>query len=243
MGIQQQFRGLDQTSQARMRKTVKLSRKLMFVAMLAMGAGGLGCSGFSGASHQLSYNSGWNEFVQGYRNSVWSAKAWNSRKNQFCGEKYLHDFSIGFRAGYEDVAAGSNGCTPAFPPREYWSWKYQSAEGQAKVAAWFSGYPHGARAAEEDGVGNWTQIQTSTNIQSEYAQAGLMANEKVGMYPIPMSGQGQQCATPACATPMNSYPSGTILEPSAGPVSGSASDFSTGQDAPRFTPVPDGNTN
>ncbi len=63
-----------------------------------------------------------------------------------------------FGPANEAVADGSDGCTPSFPPNTYWGWRYQSAEGQAKVAAWFSGYPHGARAAEEDGVGNWTQI-------------------------------------------------------------------------------------
>ena len=77
------------------------------------------------------------------------------------------------RDGYEAVAGGKDGCTPALTPQQYWSWQYQNAEGQGKAAAWFAGYPHGARAAEEDGIGNWSQIQTSANIQSEYNHRNL----------------------------------------------------------------------
>ena len=86
-----------------------------------------------------------------------------------------------------DVADGGTGCTPAFPPRDLWGWKYQSCEGQARVAAWFAGYPHGARAAEEDGIGNWNQIQTSSSIQEQYAQRGMLAPNAAGMYPIPQA--------------------------------------------------------
>ena len=83
-----------------------------------------------------------------------------------------------------DVASGSNGCTPTFPPREYWGWKYQSAEGQGRVAAWFSGYPHGDRAAEEDGVGHFSQIQMSSTAFNEYNQAGF-AGPDTQIYPMP----------------------------------------------------------
>lgn len=154
--------------------------------LVAIGSVGTsGCSGLTGLQNTVHYNRTWDDFVAGYRNSAWSAKAWHRRKQQFACEKYLVDFSKGFRAGYESVADGGNGCTPAFPPSEYLSWRYQSAEGQAKVSAWFAGFPHGARAAEEDGVGNWTQIQTSNSIQQEYAQNHLMQKDHVGMYPIP----------------------------------------------------------
>jgi hypothetical protein len=113
-----------------------------------------------------------------------SSRSWHTHKNQFCKEAYLSDFCAGYRAGYEDVANGSNGCTPAFPPKHYWSWQYQSAEGQRKVAAWFSGYPHGARAAEEDGVGHWSQIQMSSTLQSQYVNAGVFPNQGHACYPI-----------------------------------------------------------
>ena len=168
----------------------KQGRKIAFLATAVLGLLGsaTGCSSLSGFKKEAQYSRGWDDFVSGYRNTAWSAKAWHCRKHQFCNERYLHDFCSGFRAGYEAISDGDNGCTPAFPSREYWGWKHQSAEGQAKVSAWFSGYPHGARAAEEDGVGNWTQIQTSSGIQSEYAQFGKMPNAQVGIYPIPAMG-------------------------------------------------------
>lgn len=84
-----------------------------------------------------------------------------------------------------DVADGGTGCVPTFPPREYWGWKYQSCVGQERVAAWFAGYPHGARAAEEDGIGNYYQIQTSANIQHQYAQHGMLDPAYQGIYPVP----------------------------------------------------------
>jgi hypothetical protein len=117
------------------------------------------------------------------RNRAWATKAWHKRKHHFCNQSYINDFAAGFRQGYEDVADGSNGCTPATPPRAYWNWEFQSGEGQARTSAWFSGYPHGARAAEEDGVGNFSQMQLSSGLQSEFQQAGVMP-KGANVYPI-----------------------------------------------------------
>ncbi len=153
-------------------------------ASIFLVSGFTGCTSLTGMQNNWSYNSGWNDMVSGYRNRAWSARAWNIRKCNFPEQRHNHEFAQGFRDGYQAIADGSDGCTPAFPPRKYWSWRYQSPEGQQKVASWYSGYPQGARAAEEDGVGYFTQIQTSSGIQREYAQAGLMPKEQVGMYPI-----------------------------------------------------------
>ena len=152
----------------------------------------------------------WNETMMKYRNDAWANKAWHNRKHQFCKEKQLHEFCEGFRAGYATVTEGAEGCSPAFPPRQYWGWKYQSAEGQEKVAAWYAGYPHGARAAEEDGIGSWNQIQTSNNVQKRFEQQGMLGpGQSVGMYPMPeaqpiaaynaaknKAGSGENAATP-----------------------------------------------
>lgn len=127
----------------------------------------------------------WNETKLRHRNA-WAARdAWNSRFECFLNQPNLKDFAKGFRAGYMDVADGGTGCVPIFPPREYWGWKYQSCEGQGRVAAWFSGYPHGARAAEEDGIGNYFQMQTSANVQHQYAEHGLLDPQFQGVYPVP----------------------------------------------------------
>ena len=146
-----------------------------------------GCSAMTGLNNSWKYNGYWNTTMMGQRNRSGASKAWHCRKHHFCNEKYLKEFSAGFRAGYTEVADGGTGCSPAFPPREYWGWKYQSCEGQARVAAWFSGFPHGARAAEEEGVGTWTQIQTSANIQHQYANNGMLNQSAAGMYPIAQS--------------------------------------------------------
>lgn len=127
-----------------------------------------GCTALQGVQEYIAYNDLTNDFVLGWRNSAWARQAWQMRRDNFLDQPYLEHFGAGFRAGYISVASGGNGCTPALPPREYWSWKYQTPEGQGKVAAWFSGFPHGARAAEEDGAGNWSQIQVSETLRREY---------------------------------------------------------------------------
>jgi hypothetical protein len=131
-------------------------------------AGTSGCAAVTGVSEYLAYNDTQNDFVLGWRNVAWARQAWKLRYPEYMSEPYVDHFGAGFRAGYIDVASGSNGCTPTLPPRHYWSWRYQTPEGQGKVAAWFSGYPHGARAAEEDGAGNWSNIQISATAQAEY---------------------------------------------------------------------------
>lgn len=166
-----------------------------------------GCTALTGLNNSWQYNGYWNETMMGHRNKSSASKAWHCRKHHFCNEKYLKEFSQGFKAGYMGVADGGTGCTPAFPPREYWGWKYQSCEGQARVAAWYSGYPHGSRAGEEDGNGNWTQIQSSSAIQQQYAQNGMLNQSASGMYPIAQSAipNGRPQAVAAKGTPTQSY--------------------------------------
>jgi len=161
-----------------------------------------GCSIVQNAHTYIKNTNHMDDCVMSYRNRAWATKAWHQRKQHFCNQRYLHDFSKGFLAGYQSVASGGNGCTPTFPDREYWSWKYQSPEGQGKVAAWFAGFPHGARAAEEDGIGNWSQIQTSVGSHQEYAQFGLMAPNQVGAYPVAApSAWGVPAGTPGSLGP------------------------------------------
>ncbi len=147
-----------------------------------------GCSSLHSGIRCLS-SGGWNDAVVNLRNRSFSLKAWHRRKHHFCHERHLADFCAGFRAGYEDVANGGGECTPAFPPQQYWSWQFQSAEGQARTAAWFAGYPHGARAAEEDGVGSWNQIAMSSGMQAQCQQHGIFGHEGA-VYPIPDPNSG-----------------------------------------------------
>jgi hypothetical protein len=192
----------------------KPSRKCWVACvMIAFGlASSTGCTAWTGAQQSWQYNRYWNDGMMSYRQKCMATKAWHSRKHCYINQKNLKDFSRGFKAGYMDVAAGRDGCTPAFPPREYWGWKYQSCEGQARVAAWFSGYPQGAMAAEKEGVGNWTQIQTSRSIQSEYVQHGRMPTEFNGIYPVPSFDQNFQTAVQASELPSGEVVETTIIE-------------------------------
>ncbi|GIW96913.1 MAG: hypothetical protein KatS3mg111_0246 [Pirellulaceae bacterium] len=91
-----------------------------------------GCSTFQNGWNLVGRSTAWNDTVLALKHRSMAAKAWHRRKHSFHCEAYLRDFRKGFEAGYIDVANGSDGCTPAHPPREYWSWQYQSAEGQAR---------------------------------------------------------------------------------------------------------------
>ncbi len=145
-----------------------------------------GCTFVHNAYENFRYDDTWNRAVISTRSKAWSKTAWHKRKHLFCREKQMDAFCEGFRAGYEEVCSGMNttGCTPNVPPREYWSWQYQSAEGQQKVSSWFAGYPQGARAAEEDGVANWSQIQLSSSLQNQYRDSGILPASHHASYPI-----------------------------------------------------------
>ena len=123
-------------------------------------------------------------FANRHSQPVILRQSWLRRRHHFQKEKFDKDFRAGFRAGYEEVAAGGNGCCPAVPPQNYWSWEFQSAEGRGRTQAWYAGFPHGARAAEEDGVANWNQMPMSIGMQAEYQQAGMPLQEG-SIYPIP----------------------------------------------------------
>lgn len=146
-----------------------LLRLAWTLTICVMVAGASGCTALQGVRDVVQYNDMCDDFVIGWRNYVWANQAWHSAKPSYAGQPYSKDFGEGFRSGYREVAAGGNGCPPPLPPRKYWSWKYQSPEGQAKVAAWFAGYPHGAATAEQECAGNWRQIQVSHVIEQQYS--------------------------------------------------------------------------
>ncbi len=184
--------------------------RLLAASMIVVLSCSSGCTILTNAQRAMRYNDSWNENVVSLRNRNWSAKAWHKRKQHFCHEKHISDFCAGFRQGYEDVAGGSDGCTPTHPPREYWSWQFQSAEGQARTAAWYAGYPQGARAAEEEGVGNYTQLQLSSGFHKEFQQAGVLPPGGV-VYPIPETPMGHQPSVPMNTVPMQSIPREVLL--------------------------------
>lgn len=143
----------------RMDVAKRTSRCWMLLTMCLLMGNTVGCNLVTGIDNYVAYNTPTEDFVSGWRNNVWAKRAYNARRDMMDPGPYEREFRRGFIAGYSNVAQGGQGCTPSLPPRYYWSWRYQSAEGQVKVQAWFAGYPLGARAAEEDGVGNYYEIQ------------------------------------------------------------------------------------
>ena len=169
----------------------RLLRRWMTTAVIACATigSGSGCTIVSGINQSVLHSDCVDEFMVGYRNHAWSAKSWHANKHRFCNQAHNRDFEAGYRQGYEDVANGGNGCTPAMPPRAYWGWRYQSPEGQAKVAAWFAGYPHGAAAAEQEGLGGWSQVRTNLPVQQEMPPMGADPGAVApGMAPTPLDG-------------------------------------------------------
>ena len=70
-------------------------------------------------------------------------------------------FGRGFVQGYYDVAQGSDGTVPLFPPQCYWGGKYETAQGQDLIRAWFRGYQEGAAVALSHGRGGGSKLPTS----------------------------------------------------------------------------------
>lgn len=141
-----------------------------------------GCTILGGVGTLIRNNDSCTDFMVGYRNSALAAKAWHREKHLHHGRPFLKDFRAGFVAGYLDVADGGNGCLPAYCPREYWGWQYQSSVGQQACDAWFAGFPLGAKAAEEDGVAHWGHIAmgAGTHQHTTPAAAEMPAPESVG---------------------------------------------------------------
>lgn len=218
---------------AKSRVPAVVSRVLWMLAACVLLATSGGCSMLQGARDYVQYNDDTDSFVVGWRNYVWANKAWHARKGYYAGEQYVEDFGEGFRSGYRDAAWGSNGCPPPLPPRKYWSWKYQSPEGQAKMAAWFSGYPHGARAAEEECAGNWRQIPVSHVIEQQYSPEFEQARipRRDGSYfpqpgEMPTPGQPDPAGPPP--GPVALPPDGYLPQPWTAPPGAAAGEAARG---------------
>ena len=120
-----------------------------------------------------------------YTHRALAEKAWIRQRPKYCGMQYIREFKDGFIHGYLDVATGGDGCTPSLAPSKYWGWRYQSPHGQTAVNAFFQGFPIGAKAADEDGVGFWQQIQTSGSHQFfNPLDPRLYSNGENGVFPI-----------------------------------------------------------
>ena len=107
--------------------------------------------------------------IGGFRNHVWSNRAYNLRYGS-CNREFADHFKQGFVDGYNAVCKGGDGYVPAIPPEQYLSYQYQSAEGAKCVNTWFKAYPLGVKAAREDGSGAFQKVYISKMIKSAIVQ-------------------------------------------------------------------------
>ena len=188
---------------------------------IAITVGLCGCSTVSSIK-SIASTGIWNDTVETLRNRSYSAKAWHRRKHNFANCRHNRDFQAGFRAGYEAIADGKPGCPPTFPPKEYWGWEFQSADGQSRIAAWFEGYPHGVQAAREDGVTSWNHFASSSQMGGGQCSTGACGptNMSLGdVYGQPMEISGEYAYPMGTSQfPMSdtSQPSVTIPTPELG---------------------------
>jgi len=122
-----------------------------------------------------------------YTNRAMAEKAWLRNKHKYSKFQYEREFKDGFISGYLDIAGGGTGCTPSIAPSRYWGWAYQTPYGQSAVNAFFQGFPYGAKAAEEDGIGYWRAIPTSgvSQASSPYGSGLPTASPSDQQIPVP----------------------------------------------------------
>lgn len=151
------------------------TRRLALIALLGASlVGSTGCTLISSSVTVAAKDvRSWvDDSMSNYRDRTLAEKAWIEIRDEHRNHQYRGELKKGFIAGYQAVANGGNGCTPPIAPSEYWGWKYQSPFGQAAVQAWFEGYPLGAKAAEIDGVGNWSRVQLNLREPQEFQGVG-----------------------------------------------------------------------
>jgi hypothetical protein len=137
----------------------RLTKLIVASCLGLLTVGSTGCSITSNAYRSLTNSECIDEFMVDYRNRAMAEKAWHCQKHLFGNHQYPNEFKAGFIAGYLDIANGGAGCCPNIAPAALWGWRYQSAQGQAAINAWFEGFPMGVRAAEQDGIGSWQEIR------------------------------------------------------------------------------------
>ncbi len=148
-----------------------------------------GCTILGGIKNKLQHCDCVDDFMINHRNQVMATRAWFRVKHLYHGHCYLKDLRNGFIAGYIDVAEGGAGCTPTIVSPKYWGWRYQSGSGQAAINAWYEGFPLGAKAAEEDGIGNHNLIQMNGTQRAPTIPASMTgsASPTPAMAPFPPS--------------------------------------------------------
>ena len=191
-----------------MKRNPKRSLVLRFITASCLSLMLLSSVGCRGLNHWCLELKGCvsNQMVD-YSNRALAEKAWIREKHHFSDRQYLKEFKDGFVKGYLDVAGGGDGCTPTLAPAEYWGWAYQTPHGQAAVGAFFRGFPYGAKAGEQDGVGYWRAIPTSGSRDAMAPYGSGVITEEIVPSPVPV------IEVPVPDSASNSVPD-RFLEPS-----------------------------
>lgn len=203
-----------------------------FLIILTLGSSCLmsGCTSVRSSIGSLFSGGCLSDAIELHRNRTCALKAWYRREHNFCDQAYLRDFKAGFIDGYVAIAEGKPGCPPIVPPRQYWSWAYQTAEGQAQMAAWYAGYPYGVQAAKDDGFSSWNHVNLGPRFQKNpgqgnwnnqwnqpystmgapgyYPDSGVIPMNTVPMNTVPMN------TVPMNSSPSDQQPGSSILQDS-----------------------------
>lgn len=104
-----------------------------------------------------------------YRERVWAHRAFNQQYGHM-PRKFREHFRKGFVEGYCNVCNGGDGYIPAMPPKDYWGYEFQSADGAECVSAWFDGFPEGVAAARKANAGKNADMYISNMIERAVQQ-------------------------------------------------------------------------
>ncbi len=171
-----------------------------------------GCSLFVTAARDLTYEAKLRvqECFEEHRNTRLAREAFA----QACpGRAASPDYASGFKTGYADyLRAGGTGLPPPLPPRHYWGYRYQTAEGHQAIDQWYAGFRDGAGAAQASGYRQFMVVPTQTVL--------------VPPLPPPLPGVANLLGVPAELPPPQ-----PLLTPAVTPVTAAP------QTDPAITPV------
>jgi hypothetical protein len=137
------------------------------------------------------------------RNKNEAYKAWKRAKWDYWRQgvpHYLREhIGRGFQQGFADVAGGSSGELPLFPPNTYWGPGYQNPKGNEMIAAWFRGYSDGAMAGEQSGLPRYVTLPTSSAVPMPKGETTteVHADPSTSMDFLPPELKNQMEAVPA----------------------------------------------
>ena len=198
----------------------RLLRRAALAAGIALVTTSAGCAMVGNARKALTKTECIDDFIANHRNEVMAQKAWYRVESCYQNHCCVKDFKAGFIAGYMEVADGGSGCTPTVVDSSYWGWRHRGPEGQNCINAWFEGFPMGAKAAEQDGVGfhNMIRVEGPPPCGSVPMMTGSMAPTPAGVGPdgLPLP-PGVPGAYPVPgAAPLSGVPADPILDAPAG---------------------------